>query len=339
MKKILTCMVVSLSLALVGCGGSSDSGSSSGGDSGSADSGKTYELKVSTTQTETSMIYQGLKEAADRIGEETDGNVKVSIYAAGSLGVEEDMIDQALAGMGIGVLTDAGRMSSYVEDIGIFNMAYLAEDFDEGIEIMKTDTFNGWIDELVGKNIRVLSFKFYDGARSFMNNIPATVPSDLKGQVTRTPGANPWNASIEALGATPYNMAWGDVYNSIQTKAIDGCEVQYTSAVSTKIFEVCDYVNKTEHIQLFNCLIVGEKWFADLPADYQEIVLTAFDESAYDNGLKINDAQVEMEEILVANGMEIIEVDKAAFIDASAAAYEKLGWTELREQLYQEAGL
>ena len=32
------------------------------------------------------------------------------------------MIDQALQGMGIAVLTDAGRLSSYVNDIGIMNM-------------------------------------------------------------------------------------------------------------------------------------------------------------------------------------------------------------------------
>ena len=65
-------------------------------------------------------------------------------------------------------------------------------------------------------------------------------PADLNGVVVRTPGADPYSRSIEALGATPYNIAWSEVYNSIQTKAIDACEVQYTSAVSSKIFEVCN---------------------------------------------------------------------------------------------------
>ena len=38
---------------------------------------KTYELKLSTTQTDTSMIYAGMKAAADKILEDTDGHVKV----------------------------------------------------------------------------------------------------------------------------------------------------------------------------------------------------------------------------------------------------------------------
>ena len=74
---------------------------------------KTYELKLSTTQTDTSMIYAGMKAAADKILEDTDGHVKVTIYPSSQLGAEEDMIDQALQGMNIAVLTDAGRLSSY----------------------------------------------------------------------------------------------------------------------------------------------------------------------------------------------------------------------------------
>ena len=102
---------------------------------------KTYELKLSTTQTDTSMIYAGMKAAADKILEDTDGHVKVTIYPSSQLGAEEDMIDQALQGMGIAVLTDAGRMSSYVNDMGILNMAYFVDNYEDGVKVMETATF------------------------------------------------------------------------------------------------------------------------------------------------------------------------------------------------------
>ncbi len=298
-----------------------------------------YELKISTTQTDTSMIYAGMQATADRIMEETNGDVKVTIYPASSLGSEEDMIDQAMAGMGIAVLTDAGRMSNYVYDMGIFNMAYLVDTYQDGLAIMETATFQNWESELVDQGIRILTFNFTDGARSFMSNKAAETPADLNGLLTRTPGADPYNASISAMGATPYNVGWSEVYNGIQTKAMDACEVQYTSAVSSNIYEVCEYVTKTEHIYLFNCMIVGEAWFSTLPADYQEIVLTAFDECAYENALDIVAAQEVMEATLVENGMTIIEVDKDVFKEAVVSAYDSLGWSELRAQLYAEAGL
>ena len=145
--------------------------------------------------------------------------------------------------------------------------------------------------------------------------------------------------SIEALGATAYNVAWSEVYNSIQTKAIDACEVQYTSAVSSKIFEVCDYVSKTEHINLFNFVVCGEAWFNKLPAEYQQILKDDFFSCAYDNAQEIIAAQADLEQQLVEGGMTIVDVDLDAFKEAAKTAYEQLGWTELREQVYQEAGI
>lgn len=300
---------------------------------------ETFELRISTTQTETSMIYAGLKAAADEINEKTNGNVKVTIYPSSQLGGEEDMIDQAIAGIGIAVLSDAGRMSNYVKDIGILNMAYFVDNYDDGLKVMNTATFKKWTDELVNQGLRILCFNYYDGARSFMQNKEIKSPADLKGVVTRTPSAAPYNASIKAMGATPYNIAWSEVYNAIQTKMIDACEVQYTSAVSTHIYEVCKYVAKTEHINLFNCLVCGEAWFSRLPDDYKKIIL----EACYNNGIKnareIEAAQADLEKVLIDNGMTITHVDKEEFKKAAASAYEELGWTDLRKAIYEEAGL
>lgn len=302
-------------------------------------SAATYDLKISTTQAEGSMIYAGLQAAADEIMEKTNGDLNVTIFPSSQLGGEEDMIDQAIAGIGVAVLSDAGRMSNYVNDIGIFNMAYFVDNYDDGLKVIDTDTFKGWSEELVGQGIRTLCFNYYDGARSFMSNKEAKTPEDLKGMVVRTPGAAPYNESIAAMGATPYNIAWSEVYNSMQTKAIDGCEVQYTSAVSTHIDEVCKYITKTEHINLFNCLICGEAWFSQLPADYQQIVLDACYNNALANARDIIAAQADMEKTLVDNGMTVIDVDKQLFKDAAATAYDKLGWTELRTKIYEEAGI
>lgn len=351
-KKAMALLMASAMVAgLVGCGsssGSSSSGASSASTTGATEAAaddaaatpdKVYELKVSTTQTDTSMIYQGLQAAADKVAEDTNGGVKITIYPSSQLGGEEDMIDQALQGMGIAVLTDAGRLSSYVYDIGILNMAYIVDDYDQGLKLLETDTVKGWDTQLQDAGIRVLAYNYYDGARSFMGHEAWTKPEDLKGVVVRTPGADPYNESISAMGATPYNIAWSEVYNSIQTKAIDACEVQYTSAVSSAIYEVCEYVSKTEHINLFNMLVCGEKWFSQLPEEYQQVMLDDFFSCAYDNAQDIIAAQADMEQTLTDNGMTIVDVDKDAFKEAVKTAYENLGWTELREQLYAEAGL
>lgn len=300
---------------------------------------KTYELKLSTTQTDTSMIYAGMQAAADKIAADTDGHVVVKIYPSSQLGAEEDMIDQALQGMNIAVLTDAGRLSSYVHDMGIMNMAYFVNNYDDGCKVMATDTFKGWDEALAGEGLRGLCYNYYDGARSFCGHEAWTTPEALNGVVIRTPGADPYSKSISALGATPYNIGWGEVYNSIQTKAIDGCEAQFTSLVSSRIYEVCEYCSKTEHINLFNMVVCGETWFKSLPEEYQEIVMKDFYDCAYESAKAVEAAQADMQKTLEDNGMQIVDVDLAAFQEAAKTAYEELGWTELREQLYKEAGI
>lgn len=324
MKKILALVLALCMVAALGAAAFAD---------------KTYELKLSTTQTDTSMIYAGMQAAADKIAADTDGKVIVKIYPSSQLGAEEDMIDQALQGMNIAVLTDAGRLSSYVHDMGIMNMAYFVNNYDDGCKVMATDTFKGWDEALAAEGLRGLCYNYYDGARSFCGHEAWTKPEDLKGVVIRTPGADPYSKSIAALGATPYNIGWGEVYNGIQTKAIDGCEAQFTSLVSSKIYEVCEYCSKTEHINLFNMVVCGEQWFETLPEEYQEIVMKDFYDCAYESAKAVEAAQEEMAKTLTDNGMQIVEVDLPAFQAAANTAYEELGWAELRTQLYAEAGI
>lgn len=70
MKRILAlALAIIMMLSMTACG-------SKGGN----DTDKVYELKVSTTQTEKSMIYAGLQAAADSVAEKTNGKVKITIY-------------------------------------------------------------------------------------------------------------------------------------------------------------------------------------------------------------------------------------------------------------------
>lgn len=339
MKKMKLFVVSILTvMAMTACGAGNQTGKATNETVKEA-TGEVYELKLSTTQTETSMIYKGMQAAADKIAEDTDGKVKITIYPSSQLGAEEDMIDQALQGMGIAVLTDAGRLSSYVKDIGIMNMAYFVDSYEDGLKVMETDVFKDWDKQLNEQGLHPLCYNYYDGARSFMGHKEFTTPADLKGVVIRTPSADPYSKSIAALGATPYNIAWSEVYNGIQTKSIDGCEVQNTSAVSSKIYEVCEYASKTEHINLFNFVVCGQKWFDQLPDEYKEIIAKDFEECAYQSAQEVIAAQADLEKTLLDNGMKIVEVDKAAFKVAAEKAYSDLGWTELRTSIYQAAGL
>ena len=330
MKKVLMVMlVIALTASMAFANGTAES---SGAD-------KVYELKISTSQTETSLIAKAYMMFADRINEESNGRIKASVFCSSQLGNDEDVIEQAIQGAGIAVNTDAARMGTYVKPLGILMMGYFVDNYDEAYQVTQSKTFNGWLDELAEKHgIRILAFDFYDGPRHFMTNVPINTPDDLKGQAIRTIGSTVTLESIAAMGATPIAMAWGEVYNGIQSKAIDGCEAQNTSTYPSKIFEVCKYQSKTGHFQLMQALMVGEKWYKSLPEDLQKLIVKVANEVGKESAQLVLEEADKCEEEMKKAGLVVIEPDTSLFKEKVESAYEKLGYLELRNQVYDEIG-
>jgi tripartite ATP-independent transporter DctP family solute receptor len=307
---------------------------------GGAEKGdKVYTLKLSTQLNETTPMVEGFKALAESVKARSNGRLVVEVYPSAQLGSDEDVIEQALQGVNVAVLTDGGRMGNYVKDIAIIGMAYFANNYDDVLKVTQSAKFAEWEKELVDKNgIRILSFNWYDGGRHFFTNKVVNTPADLKGQRIRTPGAPAWAESVTALGATPVAMPWGETYSAVQSKAVDGCEVQLTSALGSRIYEVLKYMVRTEHFQLINGLIVGEKWFQTLPADLQTILLEETKAAGEKNARYVESKIADIEKQLVGYGITVIEPDVQAFVKASDAAYAKLGFADLRKEIYKQIG-
>ncbi|MDR1232454.1 MAG: C4-dicarboxylate TRAP transporter substrate-binding protein [Spirochaetaceae bacterium] len=336
MKKTVLCVCAALlALGLAGCNKKQNAAS------GSSAAGRTFTLKMSTQLNETHPMVDGFKEWAKNVEAKTGGGVTIQVYPSAQLGSDEDVIEQALQGVNVAVLTDGGRMGNYVQEIGIIGMPYIVDNYDELLRIMQTNTFAEWEQKLVAENdIRVLAFNWYDGPRHFLTNDPVRTPADLKskGLRIRTPGAPVWARSVEAMGATPIAMGWNDSYNAIQSKSIDGVEAQHTASFGARLYEVVKYINKTGHFQLANGIIVGEKWFSRLPADYQKILIDECQAAAAANARVVERVADEYEQQMVEKGMVIVEADQNAFKTAADSAYTVLNFASLRDRIYAEMG-
>jgi TRAP-type transport system periplasmic protein len=329
MKKLpILAGVAALSLGLAACGG--------GGGEGAT--GETYELRMSTQLAETSPMVEGFRAWGEAVKEATDGAVTIEVFTSAALGSDEDVIEQAIEGVAVAVLTDGGRMSNYVPDVGIIGMPYIADNYDEVKAITESDTFAAWDEDFAAEGIKILAYNWYDGPRNFYTNKEINTPEDLKGQRIRTPGAPVWAESVAALGATPVAMPWPDAYNAVQSGTIDGVEVQSTSAGPSSMYEVTTNMARTEHFQLANFIMVGTAWFDTLPQEYQDVLVEEARSAATENAKLVIETGKEFEDEMVENGLIINEPDKQPFIDAAEAAYDKLGFTELRDQIWQEIG-
>ncbi len=325
-KRIITVLLVVLVALPLLANGSGEKG------------GDSFELNVGTVLTEKDPLYAGLQVFKKNVEERTGGTVTVRLFASAQLGKDEDVLEQAKVGTNVGIITDPGRLSAYISDFGILGAPYLVADYEEALKLLNTSVFKNLSDEFAKDGLKILAFDYYQGTRHLFTNKPIHTPADLAGQRVRSSGSEIVTATVKNMGANPTVIPWSDAYTGLQQKVIDGVEVHYSAALGASIYEVTKYLSKTAHFQLLTGMVVSNEWFESLPAEYQAIV----EEEAYNGGKYASEQVVakekEFEKALVANGLEIVDCDVAAFRKAAENTYDEVGYRTLKDQIDADLG-
>ena len=293
-----------------------------------------YTLSVNTALATTDPLYKGLEAFRDNVAEASDGALEVRLFPNSQLGPDEDVLEQARAGAPVAVVVDGGRLAVFVNEFGVLGAPYLANGYDGIRKVVTSDMFDEWATTLNDEaGLDVLSFNWWQGERHLLTKKPINGPDDLSGVRMRTPGAPVWTGTIEAMGATPTPMPWGEVYSAISSNVIDGAEAQLPAVVGAKLDEVITNITLTGHINLITGLITSAVWVDSLPENLQTILheeaLKAGDIASYGT----RDALASLEQQLKDNGVMVEEIDVTPFKERTAVVYDNLGYGDLRDKL------
>jgi tripartite ATP-independent transporter DctP family solute receptor len=152
------------------------------------------------------------------------------------------------------------------------------------------------------------------GERSIFNaKRPVATPKDLSGVKIRVMQSPILAKAITAMGATGIPMSWGEVYTAVQQGTIDGLENSPPVIAANKFWEVGKYFSLTQQFIIPDPQMISLKVFNKLPADLQEAVVKAGMASQKDFNEKWEKAVSADMKMLRDKGIQINEVDKAAF--------------------------
>ena len=293
-----------------------------------------YTLSVNTALAQQDPLYKGLEEFKKNVEQRTGGKVSVRLFPGSQLGKDEDVLEQARAGAGVAVVVDGGRLAVFTKEFGVLGAPYLAQGYEGIRKVVTSPLFEQWTEKLrKASGHQVLSFNWWQGERHVLTNKPVATPADLGGIRMRTPGAPVWMETIRAMGATPTPMGWSEVYTALQQKVIDGVEAQHPASYGSRLYEVTSHVTKTGHINLITGIVTSAAWFDKLPAEYRQI-LREESTKAGDNASRATEASLaEYERQMKEQGMTIAEIDVAPFREATKPVYDKLGYTELHQEI------
>lgn len=285
--------------------------------------------------------------AHEKFAEELNklGDWEASAMVSSEMGSTDDVLEQAMAGTGVIAATDPARLASYVPEFGVLMMPYMFDSYDQLDNLLDTELYAQWSEELKNQGLVLLTNNCITGFRNYVSNKEVKKPEDLKGLKIRTMSSPIAVNSINAMGAIATSMAQSDAYNAIETGVVDGGEWQIPTVYSLRMYEVCDHISLTNHFLLTASIVCGSSWYDTLTdRQKEELKETAIKVYGETKDMVIEYEQKYLDE-MQANGMTVDEPDLAAFRAATDYLYSDdkttggVDFVELREKLYEQMGI
>ncbi|MDR3048704.1 MAG: C4-dicarboxylate TRAP transporter substrate-binding protein [Elusimicrobiota bacterium] len=306
-----------------------------------AQAAKKVDVIFAGTEADTTPQSQALHEVAKRL--RASGQFNVKVFTAGSLsGDTDDLVTQALQGANIVVPSDPGRIAANqkVPEYGILMAPYVLRDYKVLDKLLTTDLYKKWEKDFEKSGLKLVTNNWYNGMRHFVTNKKIDKPADLKGLRIRGFGNTIGMNLAKALGYAQTSIPAGDIFPAVQTKSLDGCEIQVPFTFSNRLYEVLKYNTMTSHYMLTSSIVTGLKFFNSLTPEQQALFVKTFRDVGSEYQSKV--AQVEEQNLkaMQDKGMIINKVDTAPFEKAIAPYYKDMGFSPaLKTELFKQLGI
>ena len=182
-----------------------------------------------------------------------------------------------------------------------------------------------------GLNRGLKGLCFFDaGARSFYtSDKPIRSVDDLDGLKIRVMKTSMSIKSVQAMGASPAPIDFGELYTALQQGVVDGAENNPPSFYTSMHYEICKYYTLDEHFRTPDILLISNLCWNRLSEEQQRIVADAAQQcSLYQQKVWAEFENFSMEKVK-SSGVEIISVDKAPFVQRVKPIWDQFDGTRI----------
>src|ERR1700722_14284719 len=236
----------------------------------------------------------------------TDGKVTVEVYPNSSLYEDKEELEDLQLGS-VDLL--APSISKFgplgVQEFDVFDLPFLMSDDARARQMMASPMMADLNKKLEGKGVEPLAY-WDNGAHVYTANKPLIKPEDFRGLKMRIQGSKVLDAAVRELGAIPQIMAFGELYQALQTGVVDGEDNVPSNILTQKFYEVQKNLTVSYHGRLTYALVTNKKFWDGLPADLKEPLARAVKESTdYFNETAAKDNQDALEKIKASGKIQV----------------------------------
>lgn len=224
---------------------------------------------------------------AAQVEKRSDGRIQIEVYHDGVLGDSPSCLEQLRYGGIDMVKTDEPTMSNYVSDYYAFAMPYIYRDTEHfrqvhreavGMELLRGETM---------AEQHMYGLTYYDGgARGFYSKKPIHSPEDMEGMLVRVQNSRLMMDMVEALGASPVALDYGEIPGELQKGGVTAAENSIVNYVQDGYDEIAPYFVEDNHTRNADVLVMSTVIRSKLsPEDLEMIDQTALESWEYQKKL------------------------------------------------------
>ena len=333
--------VSAAALGLAACGGSSSStaastapaSSAAASGSAAADTGfanaPTIKIQMAENQPSSGTMAARAEEFKQRLEEESQGTIQMELYFDALLGDEATVASMIEAGAVEFTRVNLAAMTATDSELGVLTLPYLYRGANHCYDVMHSDVAEELLDHV--SNYGMVGLAFFGGssiddsfgARCFYGSEPLDTLDKLKGKKIRVQESEIVISMIDALGAVATPMAYGEVFQALQTGVVDAAENDLGSFVLSGHYEVCKYYTQDYHQFSPSIMLMSEKCWNSMTDAQKDLFMDCMEEYMT-NSMKDSAEQYEgYRETALASGVTFVDCDNGPFQEACQAVYDK----------------
>jgi tripartite ATP-independent transporter DctP family solute receptor len=280
---------------------------------------------------------EAVKQMGKAVSEQSKGKLGVKVYPNSALGSERDTIEQLKIG-GLDMMRiNAAPLNNIVPETIAISMPFVFRSTEHMRKVLDGPVGDEILAAMAAQGM--VGLAFYDsGARSFYTTKkPIKSVADMKGMKIRVQQSDLFVAMIEALGANPTPMPYGEVYTALKTGIVDGAENNWPSYESSRHFEAAKFYDQTEHSMVPEVLVFSKKIWDGLSKEDQAMLRKAAKDSVPYMRKLWDEREIKSRKTAEAGGAQVVSVaNKQEFQDAMKPVYVKFANTPKLQELFKK---
>lgn len=276
----------------------------------------TVRLRFAHAGSAESSQHKAAKLFADEVRKNSDERLRVQVYHNSQLGNDATVIGGVRGGTIDIMMAGSVNFAGLLPQMGALDLPFLFRDAAHAYATLDGKVGSDLMAGLREHQLEGLGW-FEVGFRSITTrNRAVRTPDDVKGLKIRTTTNPSQIMAFRLLGTNPVPMPLGELYQALETGAVDAQEHPVSITWSSKFYEVQKYLTVSHHAYTAMPVVMNRQRFESLAPDLQKVLKdAALKASTFQRDLNNRNEAEELKK-LEEEGMEVIrDFDPKPFKD------------------------